>query len=224
MASIISSIFRGSSLLGQAKSLITQNNYSYIGDLVIDASISEIIQYGSTITEHPIENKTSISDHIFKKPMTIKMEGYITNSPLKILGLFDSPLQNNSLNGLIDNIKSSLFSTNNKTSTNQSYLALKSLYEDRNLINIVTKLETFSNMAIQNLTFTNNLNTGGRLLFNIDLVQVIFANVETIHINNTKNKNLYRLTSEPKDMGNISNKVQKSIAAKTYDIINNYWK
>ena len=82
MASIIGSLFRGSSLLRGAKSLVTGGSNSRIGDVVIDACLSEVIQYSSSITEHPIEDKTALSDHIFRQPLTVKIEGYITDTPI----------------------------------------------------------------------------------------------------------------------------------------------
>ncbi len=100
MASIIGSLFRGSSLLGAAKSLFTASNNSRIGDVVIDASLNEVVQYSSSITEHPIEDKTALSDHIFKEPLRVKIEGYITDTPIRIFGLLETTLQKNSLESL----------------------------------------------------------------------------------------------------------------------------
>lgn len=108
MASIIGSLFRVSSLFGAAKSLVTAGNNSCIGDVVIDATLNEVIQYSSTITEHPIEDKACVGDHIFKQPMRVKIEGYITDAPMRIMGLFETPLQKNSLDRMLGNIKSAL--------------------------------------------------------------------------------------------------------------------
>ena len=143
-------------MLGAAKSLVTNRDNSYIGDIVIDASLNELIQYNSTITEHPIENKTAVCDHIFKEPLAVKMKGYITDTPMKIMGLFETPLQKNSLNNVIDNIKSALPFHKTEKPSRQGYSALKTLYEERRLISVVTKLKTFS-MAIKSLHFNNDI-------------------------------------------------------------------
>ncbi len=63
------------------------------------------------------------------------------------------------------------FCETNKPSQ-QAYMALKAFYVDRCLISVVTKLETFSDMTISSLNFTNDTDTGGKLSFSADLVQV----------------------------------------------------
>lgn len=203
MASIIGTLFRGSSLLGAAKSLITADNHSRIGDVVIDASLSEVVQYSSCITEHPIEDKTTLSDHIFKEPLRVKIEGYITDTPLKIFGLLEAPLQKNSLQSFTNNLKSMLPFGETDRPSQQAYIALKTLYTDRCLISVVTKLETFSNMAISSLNFTNDTETGGRLSFSADLLQIVYSRVETTLNVSSKNQQLARATSSISIKGNV---------------------
>jgi hypothetical protein len=82
MASIIGSLFRGSSLLGSAKSLVNSGNNSRIGDVVIDAALSEVIQYSSSITEHPIEDKTALSDHIVASCKFRDCSGSVTDNSI----------------------------------------------------------------------------------------------------------------------------------------------
>lgn len=215
MASIIGTLFRGSSLLGGVKSLFTASNNSRIGDVVIDASLNEVIQYSSNITQHPIEDKTALSDHIFKEPLKVKIEGYITDTPIKIFGLFETPLQKNSLDSLKNNLKGMLPFFETDKPSQQGYLALKALYTDRCLISVVTKLETFPNMAISNLNFTNDTDTGGKLSFSADLMQVVFSRVETILNVNPKNTALARSTSPVSNKGNVD-KVEVVDKGKAY--------
>lgn len=220
MASIIGSIFRTSSLFGAAKSLVTEGGNSSIGDVVIDAVLSEVINYNSNVTQHPVETKTSISDHIFKQPLKVKIEGYITNSPIKIMGLFETPLQKNSLSNLKRNIKDAMPFYAAECPAMQGYAALKSLYEDRSLVSVVTKLETFSNMAITSLNFTNNTDTGGRLEFTAELIQVTYARIETTQAITRNNTALARLTAGSLDKGNTpkqSEVIKPSWAAQIFD-------
>lgn len=201
MASIIGSIFRSSALLGGVKSLALAGGNTKIADIVIDATLNEVIQYGAIVTEHPIETKTAVSDHIFKQPLRLKIEGYITDSPMQIMGLFETPLQKNSLNSMTRNIKKTLPFLSSDKPSRQGYEALKALYQDRCLISVVTKLESFNNMAITSLVFTSNDKTRGKLEFVAELVQVIHAKVATNNVS-ISNKPMYRLTSEPIDKGN----------------------
>lgn len=224
MASIIGSLFQLSPIARSAKNLVVPNGKTRIGDVVIDATLNEVIDYSSTITEHPIENKSSISDHIFKKPLKLKIEGYITDSPIRLMGLFETPLQSNSLDSLIGNIKNTLpFYSANKPSS-QSYFALKSLYETRSLITVVTKYESFTDMAIESLSFASDEDTGGRLSFTAELLQVVYAKVSNSVNVNTENVALSRITSPRVDMGVVPNASEKakSWLASGFDGVSNF--
>jgi len=74
------------------------------------------------------------------------------------------------------------------------------------LISVVTKLETFPNMAISSLTFTNDTDTGGKLSFNAELIQVVYARVETTLNVSPKNTALARSTSPVSNKGNVDKK------------------
>lgn len=217
MASIISSIFRGSALLKGAKNLIYESEKTKIADIIIDASLSEIIQYGATITEHPVETRTSVSDHIFKQPLKLKIEGYITDTPIRIMGIFETPLQKNSLDIMKRNVKQSLPFFQNDKPSKQAYLAFKALYNERALITVVSKLEAFQDMAISNLTFSNTGETVGKLEFTAELIQVTNAKVAVTNIAKTRDKALANLTASPVDKGNVP--LGKSYASDIYDFL-----
>lgn len=222
MASIITSLFRASNLLGTAESLFFgNNNKTKIGDLVLDASLTEVITLNSTITEHPIETKEAISDHIFKNPLKVKIEGYITDSPIKIFGILETPLQNNSVDKIINSINSFLpFQKSAKPSV-QAYQLLTNLYENRQLLNVVTKLNVFKNMAIENISFNNDINTGERLEFSAELVQVRFASIRKSFYTSYKDKDTMAIASPMQDKG-ISEK-GTSAAASMFDKVKSYF-
>lgn len=213
MASIITSLFRASNLLGTAESLFFgNNNKTKIGDLVLDAALTEVITLSSTITEHPIETKEAISDHIFKNPLKVKIEGYITDSPIKIFGILETPLQNNSVDKIINSINSFLpFQKSAKPSV-QAYQLLTSLYENRALLNVVTKLNVFKDMAIESISFNNDANTGERLEFSAELVQVRFATVRKSFYTSYKDANVSAIASPMQDKG-ISEKGTSAAAS-----------
>jgi hypothetical protein len=214
MGSIIGALFKGASLINGAKDLITERKRTKLGDIIIDATLNEVVQYGSTITEHPVETKTSISDHIFKQPLKLKIEGYITDSPIKIMGVFETPLQKNSLKSMSANLKKMLPFQETDKPSQQGYLALKALYNDRSLITVVSKLEAFQNMAIANLTFNNNGENRGKLEFTTELVQVMQAKVAVTNIS-ISNKRLQRLTAPTKDVGTVN--LNKSVFKGWYE-------
>lgn len=178
MASIIAPLIGlTSAISGLNKLFFGVGKHAKIGDLVLDVCLTEVITLSSTITEHPVETKEAISDHIFKNPLRVKLEGYITDAPSKIFGVLDTPLMKNSVNSVLNNIKALLpFNEATKPSI-QAYQLLTSLHEKRELINVVTKLNVFQNMAIENITFHSDKNTGERLEFSAELIQIRFATV-----------------------------------------------
>src|SRR5574343_158822 len=222
MASIITSLFRASNLLGGAESLFFgNNNRTKIGDLVLDSCLTEVITLSSTITEHPIETKEAISDNIVKKPLKVKIEGYITDSPIKIFGILEMPLQNNSVDKIINSINSFLpFNKSAKPSV-QAYQLLSHLYENRELLNVVTKLNAFRDMAIESISFNNDTNTGGRLEFSAELVQVRFASVRKSFYTGYKDANVSAIASPMQDKG-ISEK-GTSVAASFVDKVKSFF-
>ena len=53
-----------------------------VGLLRVDATITEIHDRSSTITDHPIEGGSFIQDHIHRNPRRLTMSGFVTDTPL----------------------------------------------------------------------------------------------------------------------------------------------
>tara|TARA_R100000655_G_scaffold16426_4_gene35695 strand:- start:4556 stop:5161 length:606 start_codon:yes stop_codon:yes gene_type:complete len=53
-----------------------------IGLLRLDATLSEIHDRSSRITDHPIEGGSMMQDHIARMPRKLTIEGYVTDTPL----------------------------------------------------------------------------------------------------------------------------------------------
>lgn len=203
MASIIAPLFKASALLGQASSLFKGEARTKIGDLVIDVCTKENITFSSTVTEHPLETKESVNDHIYKNSKKLRIEGFITDSPLRVLGFIETPLQKNSVSSLLNNVKSMLpFNQNAKPSV-LAYQLLYKLWQDRELITVVTSLDSFTNMTIANLESNKDTDTGERFEFVVELVQVRFANVKTTVNNNFKNNTVGSIASPEVKGGNV---------------------
>lgn len=202
MASIIAPLIGiAGAISGLNKLFFGGGKYTKIGDLVLDATLTEIVTLSATITEHPIETKEAISDHIFKNPLKVKIEGYITDAPNKIFGILETPLMKNSISKVLDNVKALLpFNEATKPSI-QAYQLLTSLYEKRELINIVTKLNVFQNMAIENITFHTDVNTGERLEFSAELSQVKFATVRKSYYTTGYRKGIAPVVSDKVSIG-----------------------
>lgn len=154
------------------------NNKTRIGDLVIDATHSQSINYGNEITDHPIGSGSSVSDHIYARPTTLKLEGSIIDDAIDIVGTSQNILN------LFDGNPFNNFSAVNQLSTKErtAYEILKTLNANKQTLTVVTQLDSFTNMAIESLTFPKDEETGVRLLFQITLKQITYVNVQNVFI------------------------------------------
>lgn len=54
-----------------------------VGLLRLDATLQELHERNSRITDHPIEGGSMVQDHIVRQPRKLTIEGYITDTPLR---------------------------------------------------------------------------------------------------------------------------------------------
>ena len=171
-----------SNLLSVGRDLFTDNK-TRIGDLVIDATHSEAINYSNEITDHPIGSGASVSDHIYAKPTMLKLEGSIIDSAIDIIGTSQSILDLFSGNP-ITNISNKIQGISTKERT--AYEVLKALNINKQPVTVVTGLDTFENMAIESLAFPRDEDTNARLLFQITLKQITYVNVQNVFISGNR--------------------------------------
>ena len=219
----IASLFKSTSLFNSVKPLLAQSSHSSIGDLIIDATHLEVIEYTAKVTKHPIETKEAICDHVFKEPVRIKIEGSVTDSAIRFMGMFEMPLQNNSIEKITSNLKSFLPFNEDAKPSKRAYTILKTFYEERKLVNVVSRLEAFNDMVIEHLTFTNDEATGCRLQFSAELKKVKFALVKSQVNISPGNKQLQALTAKNINMGALEKK-QESTPVETVSTLRSLYK
>lgn len=175
-----------SNLTAIGKSLLLSNK-TQIADLFIDATHMETIEYSNQITDHPVERGfdigggSTVSDHIYKNALKLRVRGSIMDSPVDIVGSFKSItglLQGDVVNNLVDRFKGK----SRKEIT--AYQILTDIRDNRVLIDVVTYLDVFRNMVIESLTFPRDEGVGQRLLFEVVLKQITLATVKLITISN----------------------------------------
>jgi hypothetical protein len=192
-------------LLASLESLVNSNknlliaNKTVIGDLILDASHIEDIVYKSNLTNHYVEDGSLVSDHILLQPVSFSLHGSITDDIMDIVGyagvLFNLPKVN------INNI------SNKSPKQMAAYQLLTSLVNSKSLVTVVAYLDTFTDMAIENLVFSNDANTGNRLFFKIELKKANFATVETVNVGTltgngvNSGKNLQDMVSKKTNLG-----------------------
>ena len=127
-----------------------------IQDLQIDIVSSEVIELPSETTDNPIESGSEVTDHIINKPILLRMICQIGGSTL--LNFTDRKLE--------------------------GYEALKKLRDDKQPVTVVSGLETFSNMLINNITIDRNLQNASVLQFQIEFKQAKIVSSQRVDVSN----------------------------------------
>ena len=127
-----------------------------IQDLEIDIVSSEVIELPSETTDNPIESGSEVTDHIINKPILLRMVCQIGGSNL----------------------------TNWTDRKIEGYEALKKLRDDKQPVTVVSGLETFTNMLINNISIDRNLQNASVLQFQIEFKQAKIVSSQRVDVSN----------------------------------------
>lgn len=137
-------------------SLFFRDNRKYgIGSIEFDLILSETHNYNSTITEHPVEDGSVISDHI------------------------DNALESGSINGLITNysLRQGEVTTNRAQDV---FEALVALWEERTLVTITTVLKVYEDVTIMSMPFTREAAQGESLPISITFKKMKIVKLQSV--------------------------------------------
>ncbi len=131
-----------------------------IGELVLDAIVSERHNFSSEITEHPVESGSVIADHIYNKPISIDLDCIITNTPMTWVGLtvFDSFRR---------------FSAGESNDFSEiAFKKIEEIFKKREPITIATSLKSYDNMVLESLSVERGGGTSSSLHFSCTAKQI----------------------------------------------------
>lgn len=111
-----------------------------LGELVVDAFLKETHTFSSEITEHPIESGGAIVDHVHLKPVSLSIDGIISNTPMSIIGL-----------AAVDSAARFIKGESNDFAQN-ALEKIEELFKKREPISILTSLKIYQTMVLENLT------------------------------------------------------------------------
>lgn len=157
-------------------SLIYGSPKNFIGELLVDAFVNESHSFSAELSEHSVESGEAIVDHVRNMPLSLNLNGIISNTPMSLIGL---TVYNSAQRFL------------KKDSNNFVELALKKIediFAKREPITIATSLKTYSNMVLESLTVERGGGFNGSLSFNCTAKQIQIANQELISITEPKFK------------------------------------
>lgn len=140
-------------------------NKSKIGGISIDGSIREVTTRTMRISSNPIEDGSNIADHVIREPIRVVIEGVITDTPMGLAAFTDGSAS--TIGGVVDSI-SGIFgksTSSGDTRSRQAYKELVSLLEKKELLEIVTKLETYDNLIFESITVNQDKTTAKSVFF-----------------------------------------------------------
>lgn len=144
-----------------------------IGVITLDCTMREIHELTNQVTQNPVESGVYIADHIYRQPRRVTIEGEITDSPVEYFGGFTGITERRI----------------------EAFEQFEKLFEERELVTLVTGLKTYTDMAAVSLTAPRDERTGKRLLFTAEFEHVRKVSTQTTTIDRSK------LRADSKDTG-----------------------
>lgn len=140
---------------------------SDIGDLFIDATISESPVMVNRVTENPIEDGSLIADNVVSEPNQITLTGIITDDPVRFLS---------GIRDLAEKGQGSL------TRSKNAFELLEKLKNKKTLVTITTEFKVYESMLITKFSPNKDSNTGLSLRFVLELRELIIKKSQTVTI------------------------------------------
>lgn len=128
-----------------------------INNFVIDVSVREDHSFESEVTDYPVESGGSFSDNIRRQPISVTMEGIVSNTPI----------------GDVEAIRGINTEDLPEVSAAKAYAVLRGVWESGEPVTIRTSLGTFENMALQSLSVPRDGDTGDALRFTAVFQQIV---------------------------------------------------
>jgi len=128
-----------------------------IGAITLDATLQEVHSRTADITDHPVEGGGTIQDHITNAPKRVEMTGFVTNTPVTILGIGSSA----------DRVQS-------------AFDELERIFDSREPFTVVSGYKVYENMAFESLDMPRRRE--GAIRFTARLKQLTITQSETVSI------------------------------------------
>lgn len=141
-----------------------------IGELTIDAVIKENHELRAQISEHPTEKGNSFCDHVSRLPVTLQIEGIISNTPLTFIGMTAIESISNFINDRSNDL------------AELAFVKLEEIFAKRTPITIATSLKDYDNMMLESLSVERGGENSASLHFRVTAKQIRLVEQMTIAI------------------------------------------
>lgn len=171
-----------------------------IDQLTLDATINVNYTFTNEITQYPVEDGGTVTDHIKQQPLSLTITGFITNNPIKFIGENVADLITD-----IRNKRRSDESTEKDLTdaddSNRTAIAFSNLLDisgyrlqegskgnqliqigEPKKFEVITGLAIYKDMAVKSLKIPRNAQNTESFQFDIELMRIQFVKSETAEI------------------------------------------
>ena len=154
-----------------------------IAALRIDAMIQETHNRSAETTDFEVEDGVTISDHVKLNPLTLELSCFISDAPANFFGVRElTDISANVINSLLPGPDRSGVPNARSRSPIDAWNYLNTVWEEQNLIAVVTSLQVYRNMILTNLSAPKSSAIGRSLEFKASLkeVRIVETNILTL--------------------------------------------
>ncbi len=186
-------------------------SYDAGGSLAViefDATLGEVHQGTTVVTEHPVEKGVNISDHVRPEVDRLTLEVFVTNAPIRVprtnldgatggvapLDLvvpstFELPIAIPGVGaalkgaGLLSGnttVKANVLQFDSFDRVSSVYHELKTLQETSTVVTIQTSLREYDNFVLKSVTEPRQAGEGDSMRINIEAQQIRFVTAKTV--------------------------------------------
>lgn len=140
--------------------ILWQQTATTIGELVLDATLTESHRATAEATSNPVEDGMTVSDHLVLKPDEVTIEGFITNTPFSRGTPVSAP-------------------AGQPGRAASAYETLRRLRTAKQLVSLVTSAGKYDNMVMTSFTVPREPRVGESLRFSAEFRELVIVRTQT---------------------------------------------
>jgi len=138
--------------------LIFETSPTSIDGIEFDAGVLEVHTKSAEVTSHPVEDGSTVSDHVSLQPDRLTINGVFSNDPL--------------LNQLVTKLLSSGLASIGPRRAENAYNQLVEVFLKRRPVTVSTSFEEYEDMVITGVNHSRDASTGGAIHVTVELQRV----------------------------------------------------
>ena len=170
----------GGSAIGAISSIFI--NPRSIGGCHADVTIEERHEDVLTVTSHPVETGSTISDHAYRQPAKVTIRCGWSNASI------------GAIVGTVKSLLSGSFDTNYVRTVYNNFLTLQ---QSRQLFDVLTGKRNYTNMLITRLSIVTDATSENALMMTCECQEIMLATTQTVKVGSTSSGGTKALTPAP---------------------------